>query len=93
MGLRVCAHPRLSLSLPGRGLQCGLGRVDAVLEGDNLVVELLQLGFLLLLHADGHVVVLLHHQGHHLLVLRLHHRLRLHAVVLFRGEAISVRLN
>lgn len=61
IGMRLCTHPRFGLSLPGRGLQSGLGRVDAVLEGDNLVVELLQFGFLLLLHADRHVVVLFHH--------------------------------
>lgn len=85
-------HPCFGFSLPGRGLQSRLCRVDVLLDGDDLVVYLLQLGLLLLLHADRHVVVLLHHQSHHLLVLRLHRCLRLRALLLgaYMNVSISV---
>lgn len=73
---------RASRTYSGVRLQSGFGRVYVLLVGDDLVIELLQLGFLLLLHADGHGVVLLHHQSHHLLVLRPHGRLALRELVL-----------
>lgn len=78
----IWTHPSISLSLSGRDVQSGLSRVNVLLKGDNLVIQLLQLGLLLLLHVDRHVVVLVHHQSHHLLVLHLHRCLSLYTVVL-----------